>query len=131
MALVPSQESELASTSWLKSSRVLRPTELGRQQVHWGGAALQKVLLNAGHSHVVADHLQRRVSQNLLKSKGVADLLDQVVGGEGVAEAVRVDLGDGGLFAEALEDGAHGGTAEGSAAAGEEEGAWLRVSEVF
>jgi hypothetical protein len=50
-------------------------------------------------------------------------------GGEGVAEPVRVDLGDGGLFTEALEDGAHGGTAEGSAAAGEEEGAWLHSSE--
>jgi hypothetical protein len=49
--------------------------------------------------------------------------------GEDVAKTVRVDLGDGSLFAQALEDGAHGGAAEGTAAAGEEEGARLAPSE--
>jgi hypothetical protein len=49
-------------------------------------------------------------------------------GGEGVAEAVGVDLGDGSLFAEALEDGAHDGAAKASAAAGEEERARVEAS---
>jgi hypothetical protein len=53
----------------------------------------------------------------------LAGLLFDGLGGEGVAEAVRVHLGDGGLPAEALEDGAYGAAAERLAAAGEEEGA--------
>jgi hypothetical protein len=61
----------------------------------------------------------------------LAGLLFDGSGGEGVAEAVRVDLGDGGLFAEALEDGAHGAAAEGPAAAGEEEGPRADASKVL
>ena len=60
----------------------------------------------------------------------LAGLLFDGPGGEGVAEAVRVDFGDGDLSAEALEDGAHGAAAEGLAAAGKEEGAWAQASEL-
>jgi len=38
----------------------------------------------------------------------LAGLVFDASGGEGVAEAVRVNLGNGGLFVQALEDGAHG-----------------------
>jgi hypothetical protein len=48
-----------------------------------------------------------------------------------MVEAVGVDIGDGGLFAEALEDGEHGAAAEGPAAAGEEEGSWLCAAEAL
>ena len=49
-----------------------------------------------------------------------ASLLLDRPGGEGMAESVRMDLGDSGLFPQSLEDGAHSGAAEGLATPGQE-----------
>ena len=87
-------------------------------------------LLGVVGGGVAAGHGRGGVAEEELHVD-LAGLLFDGPGGEGVAEAVRVDLGDGGLFAEALEDGAHGAAAEGPAAAGEEEGPRADASKVL
>jgi hypothetical protein len=85
-------------------------------------------LLGIVSGGVAAEHGWRGVAEEDL-DVDLAGLLLDGPGGKGMAEAVRVDFGERGLFAEALEDGAHGCAAEGSAAAGEEEGAGVEASE--
>lgn len=91
-----------------------------------GGVGLGGLLGVVGGG-VAAEHGRGGVAEEELDID-LAGLLFDGPGGEGVTKAMRVDLGDGGLFAEALEDGAHGGAAEGAAAAGEEEGARVKAS---
>jgi hypothetical protein len=121
-------KSGLAGTSGGARSLVVEPSVETVRRAE-GDVGLGRLLGVVGGG-VAAEHGRGRVAEEELDID-LAGLLLDGPGGEGVAEAVRVDLGDGSLFAEAPEDGAHGGAAEGSAAAGEEDGARVEASEAL
>ena len=81
------------------------------ETVRWaeGGVGLRR-LLGIVSGGVAAEHGWGGVAEEELEVD-LAGLLFDGPSGESVAEAVRVDLEDRGLLAEALEDGAHGGAA--------------------
>ncbi len=52
-----------------------------------------------GQGEIFAHHVHRRVSQHHLQGEGIAAIA-QVGDGEGVAEAMRIHIGDAGALAD-------------------------------
>jgi len=75
------------------------------------GAAVGAGDVSVGEMNVTVDHLKGGVAEQLLEDAGIA-IVGEELGGEGVAEAVGVDVGNAGALANPLEVPAEGAAVE-------------------